>query len=121
MKSWLAPIVVCSAAAVGLAQPAFSQGFAALGVRLQQGMTEPQVVTAIGELPDATSLSTCGAKTGHPWKCKSYTYGPGADLSQLYVLFEYRSGVGWVVNKWSATPESDALATRSLGPSNVMS
>jgi len=84
-------------------------------------MTEPQVVTAIGELPDATSLSTCGAKTGHPWKCKSYTYGPGADLSQLYVLFEYRSGVGWVVNKWSATPESDALATRSLGLSNVMS
>jgi hypothetical protein len=72
----------------------------ALSARLNPGMTEQQVIDAIGYAPNSVSLQTCGmdSKTG-PWTCKVYMYGPGYKYSSIAVLFQLTSGQ-WVVVSW---------------------
>lgn len=69
--------------------------------RLQQGMTEDQVVAIAGQ-PNRVSLSTCGQNSGgRPWQCKVYTY-KGATLYEnwLTIVFQEVQGV-WLVGGWS--------------------
>lgn len=74
----------------------------ALSARLNQGMTEQQVIEVVGYPPGSVSVETCGADTKSPWTCKIYMYGPGYKYSSLVVLFQQTSGQ-WVVSSWRAS------------------
>jgi hypothetical protein len=97
-NSFCAAVLVfsCTAAA------AQSVNFAAYGAVLKEGMTESEVVSAIGYRPSAVSLETCGAKTAHPWRCKIYEYG-SLFTGELRIYLSERGDDTWVVDSWSAS------------------
>ena len=77
--------------------------FPAMGIRLQEEMTENQVIQALGYSPNAVSLETCGSDTPHPWSCKVYKYG-NVFSGELHVLFGKNASGIWTVSAWTTTP-----------------
>ena len=66
---------------------------------LDQNMSERDVMTVLGDDPQAVELKTCGAGTTMPWTCKVVLY---VDRRyHLQVMFA-RTGDGtWHVREWS--------------------
>ena len=92
-------------ASLGVVSSAEAQSvnFPAMGIRLQEDMTENQVIQALGYTPSAVALETCGSTTAHPWQCKIYRYGAVLD-GELDVYFAKDEHGTWVVNNWSTYP-----------------
>jgi hypothetical protein len=72
---------------------------AAQSLRLNAGMTEPEVVAALGE-PASSELATCGQALGTPWSCKFWKYYGGRTANNLTVTFSNAGGKGWIVSGW---------------------
>ena len=71
---------------------------------LREGMSEADVLSVVGYRPNSVSSLTCGAKVGHPWPCRMWTYSMmkprGVEL--LDIMFR-NDGAKWVVNSWHAS------------------
>jgi hypothetical protein len=73
-----------------------------LSMYLKEDMTEQQVISATGYLPNKVELQTCGGKTAHSWQCRIYTYG---NIYYNLTIFFYQDGRGaWRVNNWYVYP-----------------
>jgi len=70
---------------------------------LDLGMTEQQVMKAVGYAPNKTEMETCGqqTKTG-AWKCKIHTYG--LQLNYLKVYFSQTGDGMWRATSWNVYP-----------------
>jgi hypothetical protein len=78
-------------------------GLGAFSLRLSEGMTEQQAITAVGYQPNRAEQQTCGrASTTGEWDCRILTYG---DRHSNLVIMERRSDESWVVNNWNVYPE----------------
>ena len=66
---------------------------------LDKGMTEQEVIQAVGYRPTKVELQTCGQDTtGGAWSCKIYTFGNMYENLRIY----FHEGTrGWLVNGWS--------------------
>lgn len=71
----------------------------ALSLKLNQGMTMQQVISALGYRPNSAEQDTCGTSTPQPWPCRIWIFGNV--YSQLRVYFANVNGV-WMVNNWSS-------------------
>jgi hypothetical protein len=70
-----------------------------LSLRLNPGMSEQQVLNALGQ-PTNTKLSTsCGRDVGTPFTCKIWTYGFFA-MNSVVVYFDQNPAGSWVVMAW---------------------
>lgn len=97
----LAALGIATAPTAVLAQ-CFQLNFAPLGAKLDEEMTEAQVVSALGYAPTAVSLRTCGQKTkGGEWSCKIEVFGGDCSGSLTVYFRKNKEGV-WVVNDWDA-------------------
>jgi hypothetical protein len=68
--------------------------------RLDLGMSEQQVMNAVGYRPTKVEMDTCGQNTGKPWQCKIHTYGSWQ--YSLTVYFSQSSYDGtWHTNSWN--------------------
>jgi hypothetical protein len=54
--------------------------------RLQSGMSEVDVATALGQLPDSTGMTTCGILMLRPFPCKTLIYADSRYGRGLYGL-----------------------------------
>jgi hypothetical protein len=73
--------------------------------RLQAGMSEDQVIAALGQ-PSTVELSTCGGSNGIPtWSCKIMKFGASA-CNQIAVFFDENIPNQSFVNNWSVRRES---------------
>jgi hypothetical protein len=66
---------------------------------IDRGMTEQEVVAAIGRQPDSVSLTNCGTSALDPSQCRQYAYRSHG-LS-LLVLFNEECDGSWTVSSWS--------------------
>jgi hypothetical protein len=75
----------------------------AVSIRLSPGMTEQEIMKAVGYRPNKAEVKTCGGNTRDGgWMCKVYTFGYAAKYLQV-VFSEASSGV-WIANSWSVYP-----------------
>jgi hypothetical protein len=82
----------------------FGPNFGALGAKLEQNMSEDQVVSTVGRQPTSVSLSTCGTETKNgAWQCKIYEYEHGRRGSSLRIYFQRTPAGVWVVSNWNAS------------------
>ena len=51
-------------------QPAQAYDWSSFSLRLRDGMTDQEAISAIGYLPTRVESKTCGTKTKHPWSCR---------------------------------------------------
>ena len=80
----------------------FDRNYAAMGAKLDQGMTEAAVLAILGHAPSSVSLSTCGRDTGKPWTCKVETFGRSYSGTSLTVYFQKSSAGIWLAASWQA-------------------
>ena len=113
MRKSLLIIVLCAAYAVGSSGcattnipndnttttsqnlPSLDAGRAVQNIRV--GMTEPQLIEAVGQEPDLVEMQTCGGATPKPWQCKVVTFFGHAVGNNLHV---YMSKSDSTVNSW---------------------
>ena len=76
--------------------PSLDAGRASQNIRV--GMTEPQLIEAVGQEPDQVEMQTCGAATSKPWQCKVVTFFGHAVGNNLHV---YMSPSDSTVNSWN--------------------
>ena len=93
--------------AIAVPSVAFAQcyptNFALFGAKLDEDLTEAQVIAVTGFQPNTVSLDTCGQKSkGGDWSCKIETWG-GTCSGQLVVYFRKNAEGVWVVNNWDST------------------
>ena len=82
------------------AGPPFDAGLASR--KLELGMTEEQLVAAIGRPPNKVDMRTCGQNTPNPWQCKILTFFGGAMGNNLVVYLEGGlSNLNFRVNSWN--------------------
>ena len=67
---------------------------------IKVGMTEQQVFSTIGWLPNKVEQKTCGTATPNPWSCRILVYGTYS--GGLRITEEEWSGGQWHVNSWAA-------------------
>ena len=72
-----------------------------MSARIQENMTEQQVIQTIGYRPNKVEMKTCGQTIGKPWDCKVYTFG--IPTYWLMILF-HKDGQMWFVDSWSVYP-----------------
>jgi hypothetical protein len=81
---FLSCLIVAMVAAT--ASSAQTVNWGAKSALLDLGMTEQQVMKALGYAPNKTDMETCGQQTTTgAWKCKIHTYG--LPLNKLTVYF----------------------------------
>jgi hypothetical protein len=75
-----------------------------LSLRLNEDMTEYEVLRALGYRPDSIELSTCGQLSDRgSWQCRIWKYWSDYPLSLLSVEF-YKDRTGaWRVNSWNVS------------------
>jgi hypothetical protein len=74
-----------------------------LSSKLEEDMTEQQVIDAIGYRPNKVEQDTCGQGSQRgPWTCKSYIFGDPSYF--LGVLFHRGQDGRWRVNGWRVFP-----------------
>lgn len=68
-------------------------------LRLAQGMTERQAISAIGYQPDRAQVTTCAAGTNDAWRCRILSF----DSVNLHELTLYESDISgeWRLSSWS--------------------
>lgn len=72
----------------------------AASLKLQQGMTEAEAISAIGFPPDSAELKTCGTRTkSGSWSCRILTFHSLNNRQELRVE-EALVGDVWRVNSW---------------------
>jgi hypothetical protein len=69
--------------------------------RLNDDMTEQQVIQALGWRPNTTEQQTCGnqSSTGS-WNCRVLRFIGGGSGNTLTVLFARNKENVWIVNSW---------------------
>jgi hypothetical protein len=82
--------------------PCADADWGCLSMRVQDGMTEQEVMNAMGYRPNKVEMDTCGSRTSHSWSCKVYTFG--GSYSQIVVWFQRADEGYWIVNSWSVIP-----------------
>jgi hypothetical protein len=101
----LGTISICVAVAL-MATPSFAStcynvDFSTYGGRLKEGMTEDQVVQAMGFQANNISLSTCGASSKDgAWQCKIEVWGSTC-RGDMRIYFQ-KVGEVWIINNWNA-------------------
>jgi hypothetical protein len=84
----------------GLTERPQNAGEASL--RLEQGMSEKDVLTAMESHPSSSSVLVCGTGTSKPWVCKIWKYELGNPSRSLSIYFQHSPKTGaWVVNSWT--------------------
>jgi hypothetical protein len=73
-----------------------------LSMRMREGMSEQEVMNAMGYRPNKVEMTTCGSQTPQPWSCKKYTFG--GSYNAIMVLFERGDEGNWLVNSWTVFP-----------------
>ncbi len=72
------------------------------GLRLQQGMSESQVIAAIGYAPDRAEVVTCDAERGGAWECRRLSFdSPGFEQHHPLIVYEANQGGVWRVDSWN--------------------
>ncbi len=100
--SILAALAIAAPPSVVFAQDCYPTNFAPFGAKLDEDLTEAQVIAITGFQPNTVSLDTCGQKSkGGDWSCKIETWG-GACSGQLIVYFRKNADGVWVVNNWDS-------------------
>ena len=103
LKAMALSAVVLACGATAATAQCYPTNFAAFGGRLDEDMTEAQVVQITGYQPNTVSLDTCGQQSAHgPWGCKVETWGSTCH-GELIVYFYKSSAGAWLVNSWHAT------------------
>jgi hypothetical protein len=70
-----------------------------LSLRLKQGMSEQEVLNALGQ-PTNTKLSTsCGRLVGQPYTCQIWVYGHFA-INSVVIYFDQSPTGSWAVMAW---------------------
>ncbi len=99
--------VLVAALSVGLSAGATAaQTFwGAASTRVDEAMTEQDVIANVGSRPSSVTLETCGQTgTGAPWPCKIFTYGSSASGLRIYFR---RQGTSWTVDQWHMLPQTE--------------
>jgi hypothetical protein len=93
-------------AALLLTSPALAerpQNAGEASLRLEQGMSEKDVLTAMESQPNSSSVLVCGTGTGKPWPCKIWKYEGGTPSHSFSVYFQKSRKTGaWVVDSWTS-------------------
>jgi hypothetical protein len=100
MKRQSAAFLVCMTLCLAdNATHAIAADWGRFSLLLSEGMTEKQVIEAIGSPPNMAELQTCGSDTASgEWTCRIITY---KDRRSILEIFERRSDDDlWVVNSW---------------------
>lgn len=101
MKRKLMAAIILASAAFGAASPTIAQTQVSLGeysLRLSTGMTEAEVIKAVGYLPNKAEVKTCGGETPQgPWRCRKLTFG---NSRYNLTVYEQSDGNEWIVNGW---------------------
>ena len=94
--AFLACMTLCLASN---ATQAIAEDWGSFSLLLSEGMTENQVIQAIGYSPNKAELRTCGAETASgEWTCRIITF---RDRGGRLEIFQRRSANdAWVVNSW---------------------
>jgi hypothetical protein len=98
-------LIFCAICALDLcvSTAASAQNWGDKSARLDLGMTEQQVMTAVGYRPNKVEMQTCGQNSaGGAWTCKKYTYGNLYD--GLVVYFSQSPDGSWRANNWDVYP-----------------
>jgi|RhiMetdeSRZDD1v2_1073273.scaffolds.fasta_scaffold116728_6 hypothetical protein len=81
------------------AEPQEAPDYGRLSLRLRQGMSEQDVINALGQ-PNNSSLSTaCGRDVGTPFTCKIWVYGHFA-MNSVVIYFGENPAGSWFVMAW---------------------
>lgn len=94
-------MILCS-----ISVPVHAEGlnWGTISLRLSEDMTEQQVISAIGYLPDKAEQTTCGQRSSTgSWDCRVLTFGDRRRFNYLEILMRRSDGL-WVVNSWEVKP-----------------
>ena len=87
---------------VEMTQSSLDELLQGLSLMLEPGMTEDNVVIALGYRPTKVEMKTCGPDKGR-WTCKIYVFGNS--LGFLKILFgRVNFDSKWHVNSWIVFP-----------------
>jgi hypothetical protein len=74
-----------------------------VSLQLSEGMTEQQLITAVGYSPNRAELRTCGGDTASgEWDCRILTFG---NRHSNLTVFERREDLSWLINSWRVHPD----------------
>lgn len=75
------------------------ESYGAKSLRLRVGMTEPQLVEAVGYLPRSAEAVTCGTATPSPFHCRRLTWRTDG-LGSLIVFTAPNAAGQYVTLAW---------------------
>lgn len=83
---------------MALASPSKAADWGRASARLQEDMTEAQVIAAVGYRPNKIEMTTCGGSLGRPWSCKTFSFRD--NQGSLCIIFTHTGTTQWIVNSW---------------------
>jgi hypothetical protein len=89
----------CSTAPLTIVPGKVAPDLGPASLRLEQGMTEPQAIAAVGAQPDRAEVRTCGTTSGNPpWTCRLLYFSSYPHT--LSVFFSESVDGTWLTNSW---------------------
>jgi hypothetical protein len=99
----LSAAMLCSSIGASSATSRRGMDWGPSSLRLSEGMTEQEAITAVGYPPNKAEQQTCGTEAASgPWTCRILTFGNSYSNLTVVERDEGDATIGhfWVVNHW---------------------